>query len=116
MKLSYHDGYLTFSVEDLFDDLSLDTLNRIIDQLACQDAVIDQVARQILVGWTELGSHGAISPIAEVSPKGGIDLAIREVSRRANEVAKCEISRLEAALLYVKKENQELLKRRQNET
>lgn len=99
MKLyKQQDGKLAFDATDLFDNMDAATLMHVIDALACNDAVIDEVTNQILDGWTSMDSHAGKYFTAEVDPRRGLDRACREVARRAGDVAADEIKRLEKAL------------------
>lgn len=112
MKLELlSDGKVAFSLSHLFENLDGETLRRVIDALACTDAVIDEVTNQILDGWTSMDSHAGKYCTASPAPVRGLDRACREVARRAGEVAAAEIKRLEEALKASEAEVAEYRKR-----
>ena len=100
MRVTLEGNMLQVNVVDLFEGLSADNLAEIADSLAVTDQVIDQVVKQILEGWTDLGSHAGKSHHAPAVPYAGLDKAIRDVASKSSFVAKAEIVRLEEALLY----------------
>lgn len=97
MKATIDGDSFSFNVMDLIESLDLEGKRKLADSIACSDDVIEFVTQQILDGWTEFDSHGGISA-ATVEPYHGLDKAIREVSRRAPEVAAKEVKRLEDSL------------------
>lgn len=97
MKATIHGDTFSFNVMDLIESLDLEGKRKLADSIACSDDVIDFVTQQILDGWTEFDSHGGISA-ATVEPYRGLAKSIRDVARRAPEVAAKEISRLEDSL------------------
>jgi len=81
------------------------------DILSTDNEVIRFVTQQILDGWTELDSSSGrlVTALSGVESNRGLDWAIREVAKRAGEVAKKEIERLESALKRREEQIQELL-------
>ena len=56
------------------------------------------VVQQILDGWTEMRSSNGRLCSAIADPQSGLDWAVREVARRAGDVAAEEIARLELGI------------------
>lgn len=100
MNTKYKDGKIEFDFNDLLDRMDTEGKLAMIENLACENDIIDHVTAQIIDGWTENGSYGSISCTASENPYFGLDKAWRDVSRKADVVAQREISRLEKALKY----------------
>lgn len=84
----------------LLDGLSADEKRNVADHLACHNDIIEDVAAQLLTGWTERSSHGAVSCSADPEPATPLDKARRELASRAGEVAVSEIEALKRALVW----------------
>lgn len=97
MNASYTNGQLTISLADLFIGLNDGDKDEFIDRMACEDGIIKAVSDQILIGWTELNSHGSTCG-TKANPTTVLDKLTREVAKRSGEVAKEQIERLELAL------------------
>jgi hypothetical protein len=97
MSVSYKDGKIMICTIDLFRGLIGPERDEFLDRMACEDAVIESVAAQIIEGWTQLGSRAG-SCGTHATPHTPLDRAIREVAKRSGEVAKEEIEALETAL------------------
>lgn len=107
MRVEYTpDGMLQVNLEDVLSLLNAEQRIALVDALACNDDVIKCVVDQIFDGWTERGSHAAVSHHANAAPSTGLDYATRQVALRAGEVAKKEIARLQEALKTVDEEFQ----------
>lgn len=98
MKVTLENGDLKINLTDALDHLSADEKRSVADHLACQDSIIEDVAAQLLTGWTDAGSHGGRSCGADPEPHSPIDRARREIAARASDVAKKEIEDLKSAL------------------
>jgi len=111
MKLNYKDGVISFDLDGFLSHLSGDDKLKMVESLACEDAVITHVVAQILDGWTEGGFHGAKGCYAPTDPAPctGLDWAVRQVSLRSGLVAAKEILRLQETLAAKEKEISELL-------
>lgn len=111
MKLSYQSGNLELSVclDTVLQTLSDEQKVLLVDSLSCEEAIIKNVADQILTGWTEQCSHGRTSYTSQSDPEclTALDRARRELARNSSEIAAKEIARLEDALKYREKELQD---------
>lgn len=89
---------LTVNLYDLIASLAKEHRAEIIDALACQDDVIDEVVNQVLDGITTLcscaGTNGGGNPDAT----RGIDGARMRIAKMAGEVADREIAALSRAV------------------
>ena len=103
MNTEYRGLKLVIGVFELLHNMPDEDKIKLIDELSCEDAIIKHVVDQILDGWTENVSHGAILVPASSNPKEGLDYAMREVAKRSGEVAAKEIKRLEEALAEANK-------------
>lgn len=92
-EIKIEGDYLKINIFTLLDDLKAGDLLRLADYISITDLVIDNVAQQIITGWTALGSHGAMD--VKCIPSSPLGKAIREVSKMSGEVAKKEIERME---------------------
>jgi hypothetical protein len=92
MKATIEKGYLKIDAADLIDHLDDAGRAKIIELLSCHDTIIENVAAQIVDGWTEAGSHGGrcFGPL----PHTPLDKARRRLAESASEVAKEDIKRL----------------------
>lgn len=105
MNLKFNkDGKLEFNLIDLFDNLPAETKIQLVESLSCDEAILKHVLDQLLDGWTENMYYGATA-LPEATPFWSLDKAKREVAKRAGEVAKAEIERLERELARQKEEN-----------
>jgi hypothetical protein len=90
-------GRISFDVWDLLSQATGEERAALINALACQREVVDEVANQLIDGWTSDGSHGPTGG-ASIKPYGGIDLAVRRVAEASGGIAAKEIERLKDAL------------------
>ena len=90
-------GRLSFNLDAVLEQLPPDELRRLSTHLACTDAVLEDVTAQLLDGWTEDGSHG-YGGMALPEPYTPLDKARRELAKRAGDVAKQELEKMERAL------------------
>lgn len=102
MKVTVNERQIGIDLYELVESLPEDALLTFADALAVQDHVIKYVTQQILDGWTERDSSGGRFTVTEVTPVAGLDWACREVAKRASEVSKSEIERLEKSVAYHK--------------
>lgn len=86
----------------LLSALNDDQKRELVDSLACENAIIEDVSAQLLSGWTERGSHGSRSCTADAEPYSPLDKARRELASRCDEVAKKEIEDLKRSLVWEK--------------
>lgn len=98
MKVTYESGVFSFDFAALLDQLNPNDKRALADHLACEDAIIDDVAAQIISGWTEAGSHGSKYATAEPEPTTGLAKAWRDVAKASGDVARKQIESLEDAL------------------
>jgi hypothetical protein len=91
VKLTY-----TIDLNAAFNNADDATKADILDFVATHDFVIDEVAKQLLDGYTELGSHGCKG--FDGLPHTPIDRARRLIAEGASECAASEIRRLARAL------------------
>jgi len=100
MNIEYTDkGKLSIDVSALFYDMEDEQKIRFADTLSVEDAIIKNVAQQIINGMTDSCSYGACDD-DKANPSWPLALAIREVSKGANDIAKRQIERLENALKH----------------
>ena len=92
MKLE--DGKIVINVYDLIGELGKEHRDSIIDALACQDEVINEVVNQVLDGWTTMGSHAGTSYGGNAEATYGIDGARMRIAKGSSELAAEEITRL----------------------
>jgi stage III sporulation protein SpoIIIAA len=100
VKVTTTDRGFSVDIYELISDMPEDFLRTLADAVAVQDCVVRYVAQQILDGWTELNSSNGRYCVAISEPQTGLDWAVREVARRAGEVAAEEIKRLERGIVY----------------
>ena len=100
MKATIEDTELRINIYHLMEEMDEEQQKQMADALAVRDAVITYVTQQILDGATDHGSFAGTCCVAYSDPPKtmGLDWAVREVARRAGEVATYEIERLERAL------------------
>lgn len=111
MNLTVKDKFLSFHVCELFENLDDEALAFVVDSLACQDRIIEEVANQILDGFTTDGSYG-LENCSGDEPSTALSKARRRVAEGASDVAKKEIDKLQSA--YTRKDKawrEELSKR-----
>ena len=109
MKVTYESGVFSFCFAALLDQLSADDKRSLADHLACENCIIDDVAAQIISGWTEAGSHGSRFATAVPEPTTGLAKACRDVAKASGEVARKQIEELEDALRLKTKEACDLM-------
>jgi len=98
---------LLINIGDLLEHMSPEALVNIAELVSIQDAVIKNVADQILTGWTEQDSHGCKGCHAWEA-NTPLDKAIREVATRSSRVAEDFIVRLEKKCTDLYKETTDL--------
>lgn len=96
MKLE--NGNIVINVYDLIGQIPAEQRSDIIDALACQDAVIDEVANQIIGGFTTGGSHAGTTYGGDVDAVRGLDGARMRIAKASSSIAAKEIERLGEAL------------------
>ena len=106
MDITLSSGKLCIGLYELMDLMSADDKRKLADTLSCEDSIIEDVASQILDGWTEAGSHGAKGG-GEPDPHYPLGKARREVALRAGDVARQEIEDLRRSLIWSKEREEE---------
>lgn len=87
-------GRLSFDLYDLLGALTSEDRTKVIDTLACCSEVIDEVANQIIDGFTTEGSHGPTGFGGNPDAAHGIDGARMRIAKASSEIAAREIERL----------------------
>jgi len=109
MNAKYKDGSISFDFHEFIQSAPTEDRVEMIEDLACDEAVIKHVADQIIERWTENFSSGGSMVTAQADPSwSALDVAWRRVAKASGDVAKREIERLEDALRAAKKETQDL--------
>lgn len=96
--MKYEDGHIKINLHDLIDELAKTQRAEIIDALACQGEVINEVMNQVLDGRTTLNSSGSSSGGGNHEATHGIDGARMRIAKASSEIAAREIERLGEAL------------------
>lgn len=96
MKLE--NGNIVINVYDLITGLAAEHRSDIIDAIACQDEVINEVMNQVLDGWTTQGSHAGKGLGGNPDANYGIDGARMRIAKASSEVAAKEIAALAAQI------------------
>jgi hypothetical protein len=91
-------GNIVINVYDLIGQIPAEQREQIIDSLACQDEVINEVMNQVIDGFTTLGSHAGTTYGGDVDAVYGIDGARMRIAKASSEIAAKEIERLGVAL------------------
>lgn len=91
MKTEFKDGKISFNFSELLDCMTPEEKAELVEQLSCEEQIIDHVASQIVSGYTANVSHGPRSCGFELKPSTALDKARRLVVESANEVAKKEL-------------------------
>jgi hypothetical protein len=94
MNVIIDKGRLSFDLYDLLGDLSPEQRTQIMDTLACREEVINEVANQIIGGFTTEGSHGPTGYGGNHDAVHGIDGARMRIAKASGEIAAREIERL----------------------
>jgi hypothetical protein len=92
-------GRLQVDIWELLGSATGEERTALVCALACHDGLFDEVANQLIDGWTSDGSHGSVGA-ARHTAYGGIDRAVRRIAKASSEIARKEIERLEAALKH----------------
>ena len=95
-------GHLMLDLYELLTALPTGDRVRIVDALACQDEVINEVMNQVIDGWTTEGSHAGTSFGGNPDAVYGIDGARMRIAKASSEIAATEIRRLAEELERVK--------------
>ena len=98
MQARIEKGHLVVSVPCLIERLTPEEKKEMIQYLACDPEIMDEVAAQIVDGCTSEGWHGPISCGASLNPTRGIEAARRKVAEASSQIAKDEIGRLKREL------------------
>lgn len=95
------DRRITIDLGWLLGAMTDEQKREIADSLACEDSIIEDVAAQLITGWTEAASHGATSYDAS-APSTPLSIARRKVALAAGDVAATEIAELVRQLKWQK--------------
>ena len=87
-------GKLSFDLYELFGNVTQKVRAELIDQLAIQSEVIDEVMNQVIEGCTTDGSHGSTSFGGNPDATHGIDGARMRIAKASSDIAAREIERL----------------------
>ena len=94
-------GRIEISVCDMLKSMSPENKRSIIDSLACDESILDDVCAQLIEGWTEAGSHGSKGAVSAF-PSCAINKARRKIAASASVIASQEIADLRTALIHAK--------------
>jgi hypothetical protein len=92
------DGRFAFSLTEAIDDLSQSQRWEIVQTLACNQALFDEVVNQILDGYTSEGWYGPKGYGGKPDATHGIDGARMRIAKGASDVALAEIESLKRAI------------------
>lgn len=92
--MEFKDGKIVLDVYDLISQLPSETRGQIIDLLACQEEVIDEVMNQVIDGYTSKNSHGPRHFGGDPEETRGIDGARMRIAKASSEIAAKEIEAL----------------------
>jgi len=100
MNVNYDNGKIEFHLRDILSLVSDEQKADMIQELACEDAIIKHISDQIIDKFTENISSGYSNTYAAVEPDENfpLDHAWRRVAKASGDIAKREIERLEEAL------------------
>lgn len=94
MNITIERGRLSLDLYDLLGELTDEQRKDVIDMLACRDEVINEVANQIIDGWTTAGSHGPTGWGGNPDAIWGIDGARMRIAKASSDIAAREIKQL----------------------
>lgn len=94
MRVTIEKGQIAFDLFDLLGEIAKEQRENLIDLLACRDEVINEVANQIIEGWTTAGSHGSTCFGGNPDAAHGIDGARMRIAKASGDIAAREIERL----------------------
>ena len=96
------EGRIAVNVADLIDCLSDEDKVHIVELLSCDEKIIENIAAQIVDGWTEAGYHSGITygPM----PHTALDKARRLVAKAAPDLRDKAITRLEEIAVRAQKD------------
>ena len=104
MKIEIKDNKLQIDVSALLEELKGEDLIDLADALSCTDAVIKNVADQIIHGYTELDSSGYTGGEPPHTP---LDKAVAEISVSVDNIQARRIRRLESLLVSKTEQSEE---------
>jgi hypothetical protein len=102
MKVTIEGNKLSFDLYDLLGAIDDAQRTQIIDTLACRDEVINEVANQIIDGFTTEGNHGPCGLGGNPDATWGIDGARMRIAKASSEIAAREIEQLGAEIKRAK--------------
>lgn len=94
MKATIEGGKLSLDLYDLLGALTDKERADLIDTLAVREEVINEVANQIIDGFTTEGSHGPTGYGGNPDAVFGIDGARMRIAKASGDIAAREIERL----------------------
>ena len=107
MRAKIEDGRISIDLYALVVDIGKEQRAEIIDALACQTDVIDEVMAQVLDGYTSLGSHGPKGGDGSICATTGIDGARARIGMMAGDIAEKRIAALIEEVKREKRSTQE---------
>lgn len=102
MEATIDGGKLLIDLYNVIGAMTGDERATIIDALACQGEVIDEVMNQVFDGFTSHDSHALTSYGGDPNAVYGLDGARMRIAKQSSEVAAKEIERLGAAIQSAK--------------
>jgi hypothetical protein len=94
MNFKLEGNSIVINVYDLLGSIASADRKRIVDAMACQDEVINEVMNQVIDGWTSEGSHAGRTYGGNADAVYGIDGARMRIAKASSEIANREIERL----------------------
>jgi hypothetical protein len=88
MSCRIHEREIRIDLFPLFDSLTAEDKKELVDLLACDDAILEEVTNQLVTGYTSRCSSG------DKAPGSPLWIAIETIARNANEIADDHIKRL----------------------
>lgn len=99
MKVQIEKGSVKIDIAAMLDEMTADEKRELADALSLQDAIIEDVASQIVEGWTELSSHAA-DDSEKADPFYPLAKAIRKVALGADAVHERQVEKLVRSLKW----------------
>lgn len=98
MEATILDGKFVINIHDLLSTISKEQRLELIQHFAVVSEVIDEVANQIIDGYTSEGWHGSTGYGGNPDAKFGLDGARMRIAKASGDIAAKEIERLGDAL------------------
>jgi chemotaxis protein CheY-P-specific phosphatase CheC len=84
-------GKLIISVADLLNELTGQDRRDLMETLACENSVIEEVCNQLITGFTTNCSWGSSSCGFDVNPWSPLDIAKRRIAEASSDIAAKEL-------------------------